>query len=72
MIQMGLFEAKTHLSAIVDRVERGDIVEITRHGHPVAKIVPVRDTLNEARLLALDALIPFGQGRKFGTTTHGN
>jgi len=72
MIQMGLFEAKTHLSALVDRVEKGEIVEITRHGHPVAKIVPVRDTLNEERLHALDALIPFGQGRKLGTTTHGN
>jgi prevent-host-death family protein len=38
---MGLFEAKTHLSELVARVEAGDEVVITRHNKPVAKIVPI-------------------------------
>ena len=38
---IGLFEAKTHLSELVARAERGDEVVITRHNKPVARIVPV-------------------------------
>ena len=40
---IGLFEAKTHLSELVARAERGGEVIITRHNKPVAKIVPVKD-----------------------------
>ena len=39
---VGAFEAKTHLSALLDRVERGEEVTITRRGQPVAKLVPVK------------------------------
>lgn len=42
MDSVGAFEAKTHLSALLDRVERGEEVTITRHGRPVARLVPVR------------------------------
>ena len=37
---VGLFEAKTHLSALIERVERGDEITITRRGIPVARLVP--------------------------------
>jgi prevent-host-death family protein len=33
-------EAKTHLPQILDEVERGETVRITRHGRPIARIVP--------------------------------
>lgn len=33
-------DAKTHLPQILDAVERGETVRITRHGRPVARIVP--------------------------------
>lgn len=36
---VGMFEAKTRLSALVDEVEKGGSVVITRHGRPVAKLV---------------------------------
>ncbi|BAC89621.1 type II toxin-antitoxin system Phd/YefM family antitoxin [Gloeobacter violaceus] len=39
MITVGAFEAKTHLSALLDRVERGEVVVITRHGKPVAQLI---------------------------------
>lgn len=38
---VGAFEAKTHLSALLDRAERGEEITITRRGQPVAKLVPV-------------------------------
>ncbi|MBS0400900.1 MAG: type II toxin-antitoxin system Phd/YefM family antitoxin [Proteobacteria bacterium] len=41
---IGLFEAKTHLSELVARAERGEEVIITRHNKPVAKIVPMSAT----------------------------
>ncbi len=33
-------DAKTHLPQILDDVERGETVRITRHGRPIARIVP--------------------------------
>ena len=39
---VGAFEAKTHLAALLDRVERGEEVVITRRGKPVARLVPAR------------------------------
>lgn len=40
---IGLFDAKTHLSELVTRVERGEELVITRHNKPVARLVPIRD-----------------------------
>ena len=42
MITVGAFEAKTHLSALLDRVAAGEEVVITRHGAPVARLVGAR------------------------------
>jgi prevent-host-death family protein len=36
---VGIFEAKTQLSALVDEVEKGQEIVITRHGKPVARLV---------------------------------
>jgi prevent-host-death family protein len=36
-----MHEAKTHLSRIIERVERGEEIIIDRAGRPVAKIVPL-------------------------------
>jgi len=40
MITVGAFEAKTHLSALLERVGGGEEVLITRHGKPIARLVP--------------------------------
>ena len=37
------FEAKTHLSELLERVSRGEIITITRHGVPAALLVPVTE-----------------------------
>jgi prevent-host-death family protein len=41
MSTVGTFEAKTHLSALLDRVAKGEKITITRHGVPAAVLVPV-------------------------------
>jgi prevent-host-death family protein len=42
MKHVGMFEAKTHLSSLVEEVEKGGEVVITRHGKPVAKLVHMK------------------------------
>lgn len=39
---VGAYEAKTHLLRLLDEVEGGDSVIITKHGRTVARLVPVR------------------------------
>jgi len=59
MITVGAFEAKTHLSALLDRVAGGEEVVITKHGKPIARLVSAvhtdRTRIDEAcdRLKAL-------------------
>lgn len=43
MITLGAFEAKTHLSQILERIERGEEFIITRHGKPVARMIRCTD-----------------------------
>ena len=42
-MEIGAFEAKTHLSSLLDRVEKGERITITRHGVPAAMLVPVAE-----------------------------
>jgi prevent-host-death family protein len=37
---VGSFEAKTHLPELLRRVEQGESILITKHGKPVAQLVP--------------------------------
>ncbi len=43
MAIIGAFDAKTHLSALLDRVAKGERITITRHGVPAAMLVPAGD-----------------------------
>lgn len=38
--EIGAFEAKNRLGSLLDRVEAGEEIVITRHGRPVARLVP--------------------------------
>jgi len=40
MVEVGAFEAKNTLGSLLDRVQQGEEVVITRHGKPVARLVP--------------------------------
>jgi prevent-host-death family protein len=50
MLEIGAFDAKNKLSSLLDRVEQGEEIIITRHGLPVARLVPNSGTVgrNEA------------------------
>ncbi len=41
VISVGTYEAKTRLTRLIERVEDGESFVITRHGKPVARLVPV-------------------------------
>lgn len=41
MRSVGAYEAKTHLSALLEQVSQGEHITITRHGVPLAMLVPV-------------------------------
>lgn len=47
--QFNIHEAKTNLSRIIERVERGEEIVICRAGHPVAKVVPLTPRVDRSR-----------------------
>ena len=49
-MEIGAFEAKNKLGMLLDRVEYGEEIVITRHGKPIARLVP-----NAARIDKLQA-----------------
>ena len=57
MRTLGAFEAKTHLSKLLDQVAAGEEITITRHGEPVAKLVPIASADKRADLRATIAAI---------------
>ena len=63
MQTVGAYEAKTHLPALLDRVARGEEITITRHGVPVAKLVPTAARKMEVRE-AIQAMMEFRKGRR--------
>jgi prevent-host-death family protein len=40
MRSIGAYEAKTHLPRLLDEVAKGERITITKHGHPVAVLIP--------------------------------
>lgn len=67
MIEVGAFEAKTHLSSLLEQVSRGEEVLIRRRGKPVAKLVPVQ----QAERRRLQDAIAAWRTRRAGMTLGG-
>ena len=54
---VGAYEAKTHLSELLEKVEAGEEITITKHGAPIARLVPVvREATSEERLAAIERI----------------
>jgi prevent-host-death family protein len=49
-------EAKTHLPQLLDEVEHGASVIITRHGRPIARLIPEESVRRSARSEAVERL----------------
>ena len=60
-------EAKTHFARLLDEVERGETIIITRHGQAIARIVPEARVRQEEIDQALDDLTELG--KQIGTIT---
>lgn len=67
MPEVDAFEAKNKLDQLLDQVERGEEITITRHGKEVARLVPAKHGSNreEARA-AVRSIREHAQQRKFG------
>lgn len=66
MTEVGAFEAKTHLAHLLDQVERGETITITRHGKPVARLVPVGGSSRDERRRAIAQLKELRSGQTLG------
>ena len=66
-LQVGAYEAKTKLGALLDEVEKGHLVTITRHGAPVAVMVPAYRPPIPAPGETATSLRAFRKGRTLGT-----
>ena len=72
MDTVGSFEAKTKLAELLDKVEAGETVTITRRGRPVAQLVPIRPENEQERMRALVEEIKrtrVGRGKPAGPGT---
>ncbi len=61
MQEMGAFEAKTHFSSLLAQVEQGQEFVITKHGHPIAKLVSINACERKNVRLAIQRLKTFCQ-----------
>jgi prevent-host-death family protein len=50
MQEIGAFEAKNTLGTLLDRVQEGEEIVITRHGKPVARLVPNAGGIDRSRV----------------------
>lgn len=70
MRQVGVFEAKNKLTALLDEVEAGGEVVITRRGKPIARIAPLDVGFDRAKAkAAADGLRMASRGRTLGGLT---
>ncbi len=56
MSTMNFADAKAHLSEVMDRVEKGERIQITRRGKAIAEIVPMKKQVEPLRFEELETL----------------
>jgi prevent-host-death family protein len=61
---VGAYEAKTHLTKLLERVAKGEKITITRHGVPVATLQPVDSAKRTPVRDVIDQLKRFRSGRR--------
>ena len=66
MREVGVFEAKNKLSALLDEVEHGGEVTITRRGKAVARLVALQAVDKEAAMAAADRIVARSKGVTLG------
>ena len=69
MPKVGSYQAKTHLPQLLKRVARGERITITRHGTPVAMLVPFEAKPKRDVRAIIEEMKAFRKGRKLGNVT---
>ena len=66
-MEVGAFDAKNKLGSLLDRVEQGEEIVITRHGKPVARLVPNDSRIDRVQArAAVERIRARGAGLKAG------
>lgn len=65
-MQVGAYEAKTKLSALLDRVEAGEQIAITRYGRVVAVLGPPAGAADRTADDAVSGILALRRGRRLG------
>jgi len=60
---VGAYEAKTHLSRLLERAEAGYRTTITKHGVPVAVLIPYDETVNVDIQSVIASIRSFREGK---------
>ena len=68
--RIGAFEAKNRLSELLDAAENGEEVVITKHGRPVAKLVPIEQFDRARAREAVEWLKKFRETHPLGGLTY--
>ena len=63
MTTVGSYEAKTHLPRLLERVAKGERITITKHGVPIAILIPAAGRRNEQTAEVIKKLRQFRNGR---------
>lgn len=66
MERVAVYEAKSRLSELIEKVESGEQVTITRHGRPVVKLVRAGPGKRVDRSALVDEIIAFSKTCKAG------
>jgi prevent-host-death family protein len=64
---VGAYQARTHFSELLEKVEQGEAFTITKHGTPVARLVPIKGELTPAeRRAAIERWLEKSKGLSLG------
>ena len=64
---VGAYDAKTHFSELLEKVESGAEITITRNGTPVARLVPIQKKYTPVdRRAAIERIKKLSQGLSLG------
>ncbi len=66
MTRVGAYHLKTHLAELLDRCELGERITITRHGRPVAQLIPAAGSVEHTVDEAVDGIVALRLGHTLG------
>lgn len=65
-MEIGIYDARTRWSELIKRVSKGEEITITRHGVPIARVVPPNGPRKESVRKAIEDIREFRKRHKLG------